>query len=124
MNLEAKKKELQKLFVEEYRQSHMEETEGLSNEEVALMCPISEDDITFLLSNELIKIGLELKEQESEIIHCTKKINDPKTYHEELPELREDKREANRKIATLKVQYEALKKVISERNIDERGTSR
>ena len=37
MNLEAKKKEYQKILVEEYRKSHMEETEGLSNDEIALM---------------------------------------------------------------------------------------
>ena len=49
MNLEAKKKEYQKILVEEYRKSHMEETEGLSNEEIALMGPISENDITFLI---------------------------------------------------------------------------
>ena len=95
MNLEAKKKEYQKILVEEYRKSHMEETEGLSNEEIALMCPISENDITF-----------------------------PNTYHEEWPELRADIREANGKIEILKGKYETLKKAISERNIDERGTSR
>lgn len=124
MNLEAKKKEYQKILVDEYRLTHMEETEGLSNEEIALMCPISEYDITFLIENELMKIDASIKEQEQEIIHCTKKINDPNTYHEEIPELRADIREANGKIEVLKEKYETLKKAISERNIDERGTSR
>lgn len=124
MNLEAKKKEYQKILVEEYRKSHMEETEGLSNEEIALMCPISENDITFLMSKELMEIGLSIEDQEQEIILCTKKINDPNTYHEELPELRADIREANGKIEILKGKYETLKKAISERNIDGRGTSR
>ena len=64
MNLEAKKKEYQKILVEEYRKSHMEETEGLSNEEIALMCPISENDITFLISKELMEIGLSIEDQE------------------------------------------------------------
>ena len=122
MNLEAKKKEYQKILVEEYRKSHMEETEGLSNEEIALMCPISENDITFLMSKELMEIGLSIEDQEQEIMLCTKKINDPNTYHEELPELRADIREANGKIEILKGKYETLKKAISERNIDERGT--
>lgn len=124
MNLEAKKEEYQKVLVEEYRLNHMEETEGLSNEEVALMCPISEDDITFLLGNELMKIAASIKELEFEVTHCTQKLNDPRTFHEELPELRTDIREANKEIETLRKQYETLKKAISERNIDERGTSR
>ena len=67
MNLEAKKKEYQKILVEEYRLNHMEETEGLSNEEIALMCPISENDITFLMSKELMEIGLSIEEQEQEL---------------------------------------------------------
>ena len=124
MNLEAKKKEYQKILVEEYRLNHMEETEGLSNEEVALMCPISEDDITFLLENELMKIAASIKELEFEVTHCTQKLNDPRTFHEELPELRTDIREANKEIETLRKQYETLKKAISERKIDERGTNR
>ena len=71
-----------------------------------------------------VKVWIYKDEQEQEIILCTKKINDPNTYHEELPELRADIREANGKIEILKGKYETLKKAISERNIDERGTSR
>ena len=46
MDFEAKKKEYQGLLVEEYRMLHKEETDGLTDEEVALMNPLSDADIT------------------------------------------------------------------------------
>lgn len=124
MNEEIKKKEYQGLLVNEYRKSHLEETVNLTDDEVALMVPLRDEDIPFLVESDLLKIKTLIEEYETDIKHCTGKLNDPNTYHEELPELRADIRESSSKIFALKEKYTTLKNFINERNIDERGTSR
>lgn len=124
MNEEIKKKEYQGLLVNEYRKSHLEETVNLTDDEVALMVPLRDEDIPFLVESDLLKIKTLIEEYETDIKHCTEKLNDPNTYHEELSELRADIRESSSKIFALKEKYTALKNFINERNIDERGTSR
>lgn len=124
MNEEIKKKEYQGLLVNEYRKSHLEETVNLTDDEVALMVPLKDEDIPFLIESDLLKIKTLIEEYETDIKHCTEKLNDPNTYHEELPELRADIRESSSKIVALKEKYTALKNFVNERNIDERGTSR
>ena len=76
MTLEEKKQQYQKILVEEYRSSHPEETEGLTDEEVTLMNPITDADFTFLIGNELNNINKEIKSfSYNDVITKTIKIN-------------------------------------------------
>ena len=76
MTLEGKKQQYQKILVEEYRSSHPEETEGLTDEEVTLMNPITDADFTFLIGNELNNINKEIKSfSYNDVITKTIKIN-------------------------------------------------
>lgn len=123
MDFEAKKKEYQGLLVEEYRKLHKEETEGLTDEEVALMNPLSEADITMLIADELNKMNIRIVELVHDINFCDEKMKNPNTFHQEVMELRQDKIQAERELEDLRKKFDELKKVIGERN-NERGTSR
>ena len=70
MDFEAKKKEYQGLLVEEYRMLHKEETDGLTDEEVALMNPLSDADITMLIADELNKMNIRIVELVHDINFC------------------------------------------------------
>ena len=70
MDFEAKKKEYQGILVEEYRMLHKEETDGLTDEEVALMNPLSEADITMLIADELNKMNIRIVELVHDINFC------------------------------------------------------
>ncbi len=123
MDFETKKKEYQGLLVEEYRKLHKEETEGLTDEEVALMNPLSEADITMLIADELNKMNIRIVELVHDINFCDEKMKNPNTFHQEVMELRQDKIQAERELEDLRKKFDELKKVIGERN-NERGTSR
>lgn len=74
MDFEAKKKEYQGILVEEYRMLHKEETDGLTDEEVALMNPLSEADITMLIADELNKMNIRIVELVHDINFCDEKM--------------------------------------------------
>lgn len=123
MTFEEKKKEYQRLLIEEYKTNHKEETEHLTDEEIALMNPLNEEDITMLMINELNDINKKIVELVSEINHCEAKLNDSKTFYQEKTELRQDKINAQNKLKELKRSFDELKEKIAVRNINER-TSR
>ena len=123
MDFETKKKEYQGLLVSEYRKLHKEETEGLTDEQVALMNPLSEADITMLIADELNKMNIRIVELVHDINFCDEKMKNPTTFHQEVMELRQDKIQAERELEDLRKKFDELKKVIGERN-NERGTSR
>lgn len=119
MDFEAKKKEYQGLLVEEYRMLHKEETD----EEVALMNPLSDADITMLIADELNKMNIRIVELVHDINFCDEKMKNPNTFHQEVMELRQDKIQAERELEDLRIKFDELKKVVGDRN-NERGTSR
>lgn len=122
MTLEEKKQQYQKILVEEYRSSHPEETEGLTDEMVALMNPISDFDFTFLIGNELNNINKEIVELMKDIRDTEERINTPGVHYQEITECRSDILYDNRRIAELKRQFDELKKILLERDInDERN---
>lgn len=123
MDFETKKKEYQGLLVEEYRKLHKEETDGLTDEEVALMNPLSEADITMLIADELNKMNIRIVELVHDINFCDEKMKNPNTFHQEVMELRQDKIQAERELEDLRIKFDELKKVMGDRN-NERGTSR
>lgn len=81
MTLEEKKQQYQKILVEEYRSSHPEETEGLTDEEVTLMNPITDADFTFLIGNELNNINKEIVELMKDIRDTEERINTPGVHY-------------------------------------------
>ena len=122
MTLEEKKQQYQKILVEEYRSSHPEETEGLTDEEVTLMNPITDADFTFLIGNELNNINKEIVELMKDIRDTEERINTPGVHYQEIIECRSDILYDNRRIAELKRQFDELKKILLERDInDERN---
>lgn len=123
MDFEAKKKEYQGILVEEYRMLHKEETDGLTDEEVALMNPLSDADITMLIADELNKMNIRIVELVHDINFCDEKMKNPNTLHQEVMELRQDKIQAERELEDLRIKFDELKKVVGDRN-NERGTSR
>lgn len=123
MDFEAKKKEYQGLLVEEYRMLHKEETDGLTDEEVALMNPLSDADITMLIADELNKMNIRIVELVHDINFCDEKMKNLNTFHQEVMELRQDKIQAERELEDLRIKFDELKKVVGDRN-NERGTSR
>ena len=123
MDFEAKKKEYQGILVEEYRMLHKEETDGLTDEEVALMNHLSEADITMLIADELNKMNIRIVELVHDINFCDEKMKNPNTFHQEVMELRQDKIQAERELEDLRIKFDELKKVMGDRN-NERGTSR
>lgn len=123
MDFEAKKKEYQGILVEEYRMLHKEETDGLTDEEVALMNPLSDADITMLIADELNKMNIRIVELVHDINFCDEKMKNSNTFHQEVMELRQDKIQAERELEDLRIKFDELKKVVGDRN-NERGTSR
>lgn len=121
---EAKRKEYQMVLVNEYRRKHPSESTYLTDDDIALIVPLKEEDILILLEDDLLKIRKEIAEQEYEIEFTNNKLKDSKTYSNERPGLRDDINTARRRIEELKIEYSKLNKIISERNMDERGTSR
>ena len=122
MTLEEKKQQYQKILVEEYRSSHPEETEGLTDEEVTLMNPITDADFTFIIGNELHNINQERVELMKDIRDTEERINTPGVHYQEITECRSDILYDNRRIAELKRQFDELKKILLERDInDERN---
>lgn len=129
MTLEEKKKQYQKTLVEEYRSSHPEETEGLTDEMVALMNPISDFDFAFLISNELSEIKTEIDGLLEDIQYSESMINATGTRYDLKTELQNDivyarrrNAELEKKRESLQKQYDELRSIWFEReNKDERS---
>ncbi len=122
MTLEDKKRQYQKILAIEYRNSHLQETEGLSLEEIALMNPLTEFDFKVFLAHELMDISLAIDEKEADIRYNEEKINDPKTFHQDITECRSEIVLFKKEIQDLRKKYDDLKKLIPEReNKDERS---
>ena len=123
MDFEAKKKEYQGILVEEYRMLHKEETDGLTDEEVALMNPLSDADITMLIADELNKMNIRIVELVHDINFCDEKMKNPNTFHQEVMELRQDKIQAERELEDLRIKFDELKKVVGDRNNERRKST-
>lgn len=121
---EAKRKEYQMVLVNEYRRKNPNEAIHLTDDDIALIVPLKEEDILILIEEDLLKIRKEIAEQEYEIEFTNNKLKDSKTYSNERPDLRDDIITARRRIEELESEYSKLNKITSERNMDERGTSR
>lgn len=121
---EAKRKEYQMVLVNEYRRKKPNEATYLTDDDIALIVSLKEEDILILIEEDLLKIRKEIAEQEYEIEFTNNKLKDSKTYSNERPDLRDDIITARRRIEELESEYSKLNKITSERNMDERGTSR
>lgn len=86
------------------------------------MNPITDADFTFLIGNELNNINKEIVELMKDIRDTEERINTPGVYYQEITECRSDILYDNRRIAELKRQFDELKKILLERDInDERN---
>lgn len=109
MDLENKKRQYQRILIEEYRSMHPEETMNCTDEEVALMNPISNDDIYFLIVNELKEINKSILECIEDINYCKKVLGDSSTHHQIKTELKKDIVDDERELSVLRTEYENLK---------------
>lgn len=122
MTLEEKCKEYQKILVDEYREGHKEETEGLTDEEVALMNPLSDFEFIVLIGNELTSINKEIVEIMQDIKYTEARMNEPNVHYQEVTECRTDIVNDNRRLQVLRNKYDSLKRILLEReNKDERS---
>lgn len=119
MTLEEKKKQYQQMLVQEYRSSNPEETENLTDAEVALMNPITDYEFTFLIGNELNSINREIVELMEDIKHCEDRMNTPGIHYQEVTDCRSDIVYDERKLAELRQQFDTLKKVLLERKMED-----
>lgn len=119
MTLEEKKKQYQQMLVQEYRSSNPEETENLTDAEVALMNPITDYEFTFLIGNELNSINREIVELMEDIKHCEDRMNTPGIHYQEVTDCRSDIVYDERRLAELRQQFDTLKKVLLERKMED-----
>ncbi len=119
MTLEEKKKQYQQMLVQEYRSSNPEETENLTDAEVALMNPITDYEFTFLIGNELNSINREIVELMEDIKHCEDRMNTPGIHYQEVTDCRSDIVYDERRLAELRQQFDTLKKVLLERKTED-----
>ncbi len=119
MTLEEKKKQYQQMLVQEYRSSNLEETENLTDAEVALMNPITDYEFTFLIGNELNSINREIVELMEDIKHCEDRMNTPGIHYQEVTDCRSDIVYDERRLAELRQQFDTLKKVLLERKTED-----
>ena len=113
-NLDKIIKKYQGLLVEEYREKHPIETEGLTDAEVYLMNPITKADINFIKQLIITKLKEEIKGLREEIKNDEAALNDPKTWKESITEIRADIRDANIKLGTLLANIDFLEDELKE----------
>lgn len=78
-----------KALVSEYRLSHPE-INDLTDEEVALMCPVSPEVYKLFAVYRLDEISKIISDFQDEIAFNDAKMDDPRTFHQEITELRSD----------------------------------
>lgn len=124
MTLEEKQREYQQILVEEYKSSHPEEVEHLTDAEIALMNPLSNSDFLYLVSMELNKINKEIVEVLDDIEYCNDRLSERTTPSNEKPDLRRDIVNNNIKLNNLRMKFDNLKDILLERQEYERESSR
>lgn len=106
-NLEEEIISFQKALIEDYRKIHPEETVGLTDEEVALMNPMTESDTFFLMISYLEEEIIDLKDS----IEADKRLlNDSRTPSITLHEIRSDIISAQHSLSHCLMALEELKK--------------
>lgn len=122
MTLEEKKKQYQKVLNDGYRASFPDVTEGLTDDEVSLMNPMTDLDFTIFLENELFEISKEISQILEEIQFEKLQISNPGIHYQEITERRTDIINSENKAAELREKYEEIKSFLPEReNEDERS---
>ena len=115
MTIEEKKWEYQNILTLEYKNFHPEETEGLTLDEIALMNPLTEFDFKVFLAHELMDLTLAIDEKIADINFNKEKINDPKTFHQDITECRSENVLLEKELQALRKKYDDLRRLIPER---------
>lgn len=108
MTINDKKVIYQRILVDDYRLQNPEDTECLTDDEVALMCPITDMDVICLLEAEKVYVQKKIDMLNLEIEGDMEILNNPKTFHEELTEIRSDIRYERSQVEMLKQKIEEL----------------
>ena len=110
---EEKQIHFQNILIEEYR-GHNPQFADFTDEQLRLMCPISTEEIDILHSdvlNEFLSfISSDIKELQESIAFTEDKLNDPKTFSNELSEYRHDLFNDERKLILRKAEEKQILK--------------
>lgn len=113
-------KRVQKMLVDEYRLEHPEFSD-YSDEEIALINPVSEPDIISYIALEKMELQKSIRDIDKMIdslkedIHLSQeKIDDPKTFSQDRTEARRDIIDDNMRIVRLEDKKQKLLKRITE----------
>lgn len=113
-------KRVQKMLVDEYRLEHPEFSD-YSDEEIALINPVSEPDIISYIALEKVELQKSIRDIDKMIdslkedIHLSQeRIDDPKTFSQDRTEARRDMIDDNMRIVRLEDKKQKLLKRITE----------
>lgn len=113
-------KRVQKMLVDEYRLEHPEFSD-YSDEEIALINPVSEPDIISYIALEKMELQKSIRDIDKMIdslkedIHLSQeRIDDPKTFSQDRTEVRRDMIDDNMRIVRLEDKKQKLLKRITE----------
>ena len=113
-------KRVQKMLVDEYRLEHPEFSD-YSDEEIALINPVSEPDIISYIALEKMELQKSIRDIDKMIdslkedIHLSQeRIDDPKTFSQDRTEARRDMIDDNMRIVRLEDKKQKLLKGITE----------
>lgn len=113
-------KRVQKMLVDEYRLEHPEFSD-YSDEEIALINPVSESDIISYIALEKMELQKSIRDIDKMIdnlkedIHLSQeRIDDPKTFSQDRTEARRDIIDDNMRIVRLEDKKQKLLKRITE----------
>lgn len=113
-------KRVQKMLVDEYRLEHPEFSD-YSDEEIALINPVSEPDIISYIALEKMELQKSIRDIDKMIdslkedIHLSQeRIDDPKTFSQDRTEARRDMIDDNMRIVRLEDKKQKLLKKITE----------
>lgn len=113
-------KRVQKMLVDEYRLEHPEFSD-YSDEEIALINPVSEPDIISYIALEKVELQKSIRDIDKMIdslkedIHLSQeRIDDPKTFSQDRTEARRDIIDDNMRIVRLEDKKQKLLKRITE----------
>ena len=113
-------KRVQKMLVDEYRLEHPEFSD-YSDEEIALINPVSEHDIISYIALEKMELQKSIRDIDKMIdslkedIHLSQeRIDDPKTFSQDRTEVRRDMIDDNMRIVRLEDKKQKLLKRITE----------
>ena len=113
-------KRVQKMLVEEYRCEHPEVSD-YSDEEIALINPVSDADIVAYIALEKMELRKNISDIEKmiaslneDIVLSQERINDPRTFNQDRTEARRDIIDDYAKITKLKEKTQKLLQKIAE----------